>query len=204
LLLLRKGGQTVYFGNLGTNAENVIRYFEQGGGRCIKDSENPAEYMLEVIGAGATVTSAVDWHTVWKGSQERKAIQEEMEELHEQGRARPPVRGKCILHYASVACELTVLIASFHSEFATPWMYQLGVLLRRNAEEYWRSPTYLLAKLLLNIVGSLFIGFTFWQSKDTQIGTQNKVFVSQSSYTSLCVSSNNTSFFLRQSLWRRS
>jgi ATP-binding cassette subfamily G (WHITE) protein 2 (SNQ2) len=33
-----------------------------------------------------------------------------------------------------------------------------------------------MAKLVLNIVGGLFIGFTFWKSKDTLQGTQNKLF----------------------------
>jgi ATP-binding cassette subfamily G (WHITE) protein 2 (SNQ2) len=48
LLLLKKGGQTVYFGELGKNARTLIGYFERNGGRKIDEIENPAEYMLEV------------------------------------------------------------------------------------------------------------------------------------------------------------
>lgn len=33
-----------------------------------------------------------------------------------------------------------------------------------------------MAKIALQIVGGLFIGFTFWKSKNTQQGTQNKLF----------------------------
>lgn len=51
------------------------------------------------------------------------------------------------------------------------------MLLVRNLTHYWRSPTYLMAKLMLNIVGGLFIGFTFFQRNDSLSGTQNKVFV---------------------------
>ncbi|KAF8605602.1 P-loop containing nucleoside triphosphate hydrolase protein [Ceratobasidium sp. AG-I] len=54
VLLLRKGGQTYYIGELGTNAGAVISYFERNGARQCQPVENPAEYMLDVISAGAT------------------------------------------------------------------------------------------------------------------------------------------------------
>jgi len=41
LLLLRKGGQTVYFGDLGRNATTLINYFERNGGRHCDPIENP-------------------------------------------------------------------------------------------------------------------------------------------------------------------
>jgi len=68
LLLLRKGGQTVYFGDLGHNSTTVIHYFEENGSRKCDADENPAEFMLDVIGAGATGTSEIDWHTIWRHS----------------------------------------------------------------------------------------------------------------------------------------
>ena len=51
LLFLKTGGETVYFGELGENASTMISYFERTSGiKCPKDA-NPAEWMLEVIGA---------------------------------------------------------------------------------------------------------------------------------------------------------
>ncbi|KAF8156049.1 pleiotropic drug resistance ABC transporter [Crassisporium funariophilum] len=158
ILLLRKGGQTVYFGDLGRNATTLIRYFEGNGGReCLPD-ENPAEYMLDVIGAGATATSVQNWYDIWQASPESKQIQQEIDTIHTEGRNRPAVQ------------------ATIHAEFATPWLYQLWELLKRDAESHWRDATYLMAKLSLNVIGGLFIGFTFYQSKDSQQGTQNKLF----------------------------
>ena len=50
LLLLRKGGQTVYFGDIGSNAGSVIKYFEAGGGRRIQPGENPcALFVLSLL-----------------------------------------------------------------------------------------------------------------------------------------------------------
>lgn len=67
--------------------------------------------------------------------------------------------------------------AAIRSGFATPWVYQVWELLMRNLANYWRSPTYLMAKMMLNIVGGLFIGFTFFKRNDSLEGTQNKLFV---------------------------
>ncbi|KAF8231521.1 P-loop containing nucleoside triphosphate hydrolase protein, partial [Tricholoma matsutake] len=41
LLLLRKGGQTVYFGDLGHNTSTLIDYLESNGSRKCQPDENP-------------------------------------------------------------------------------------------------------------------------------------------------------------------
>lgn len=46
LCLLKKGGETVYFGDIGENSKTVINYFEGQGGRKCGDDENVAEYVL--------------------------------------------------------------------------------------------------------------------------------------------------------------
>ncbi|KAG5644208.1 hypothetical protein DXG03_008871 [Asterophora parasitica] len=158
LLLLRKGGQTVYFGDLGHNATKLIHYFEKNGSRHCDTSENPAEFMLDVIGAGATATSNQDWHAIWKKSPEAIETQERLDAIHNEGRSRPPVE------------------ATLQSEFATSWGNQFKELWLRNSRAHWRDPTYLIAKLALNIFGGLFIGFTFFKAKNTQQGTQNQLF----------------------------
>lgn len=119
-----------------------------------------AEWMLEVIGAGATATTSTDWHSVWKKSDEKGKVDTHIEWLQEEGRKKPPVQ------------------TERHSEFATSWFNQAYLLLDRAFRSYWRNPTYLIAKLALNIAGGLFIGFTFFKAKDSIQGTQNKLFVS--------------------------
>jgi ATP-binding cassette subfamily G (WHITE) protein 2 (SNQ2) len=118
--------------------------------------------MLDVIGAGATAASKQNWHEIWCGSKQAIRLQQEIDAIHSEGRSRPSVE------------------ATFHSQFATSWLYQMALLLKRDAEAHWRDPNYLLAKLALNAVGGLFIGFTFYNSKDSQQGTQNKLFVRNS------------------------
>lgn len=117
--------------------------------------------MLDVIGAGATAVSDRDWHAVWLNSAESQKAKEDLASIHEAGRKHPPVG------------------ATLHKEFATTWGYQTWTLLKRQHLAYWRDPTYLMSKLTLNIIGGLFIGFTFFKSKDTIQGNQNKLFVSR-------------------------
>ncbi|KAJ7364390.1 pleiotropic drug resistance ABC transporter [Mycena albidolilacea] len=158
LLLLRKGGQVVYFGDIGPNSSTLIHHFESNGSRPCDPSENPAEFMLDVIGAGATASSTQDWEAVWRGSPESAKAREELDRIHAEGRKQGAVK------------------ATFTSDFASSWMLQAKTLLRRDFRFRWRDPTYLLAKLVLNIASGLLIGFTFYQAKTTQQGTQNQLF----------------------------
>lgn len=115
--------------------------------------------MLDVIGAGATASSSIDWHETWNKSSEKEAVLQHLDHIHAEGRARPPIH------------------ATRTSEFATSWGFQLYTLSKRAFEAYWRNPTYLIAKLFLNIAAGLFIGFTFFKAKDSMQGAQNKIFV---------------------------
>ncbi|KAG1743692.1 ABC-2 type transporter-domain-containing protein [Suillus paluster] len=158
LLLLRKGGQTVYFGDIGDKSSIMLDYFERNGAPHCDADANPAEYMLDTIGAGATATTSVDWHDIWKRSPEAVELQAQIERIHADGRAQPLVE------------------TERHTEFATSWIHQAVTLTKRNFQAYWRDPTYLIAKIILNLAGGLLIGFTFFRSQDSLQGTQNKLF----------------------------
>jgi len=52
LLLLQRGGETVYFGDIGPNAKVLTDYLARYGAIC-PDDLNPAEFMLDAIGNGS-------------------------------------------------------------------------------------------------------------------------------------------------------
>ena len=125
--------------------------------------------MLDIIGAGATATTTIDWHDAWNRSEEAAKFKIHLEEIHEEGRKRPPVQARS------------------HHEFATSWWFQLYELTVRANIAYWRNPTYIMAKQFLNIAAGLFIGFTFFKAGNSIQGTQNKIFVRSFPYIRMLV-----------------
>ena len=158
LLLLRKGGQTCYFGDLGENSSTMISYFERNGARTCQSDENPAEYMLDVIGAGATATSDIDWHAAWNNAPESAALEQELVKLHQEGRSKGATTEK------------------IHSEYATGLWNQFSALMGRAFRHYARNPVYITGKIVLNVASGLFIGFTFYKADNSIQGSQNKLF----------------------------
>ena len=49
--------------------------------------------MLDVIGAGATATTTIDWHNAWKKSKECADFLTHLDEIHEEGEVRPSIEG---------------------------------------------------------------------------------------------------------------
>ncbi|KAG0663045.1 ATP-binding cassette transporter snq2 [Maudiozyma exigua] len=160
LLLLRKGGQTVYFGDIGNNSDILISYFEKYGARKCSPTENPAEYILEVIGAGATEVTDVDWHQVWLNSEEGQRAREEVDEnildlAHKHSMSERNDRPR---------------------KYATSYFYQFKYVYLRTALTFWRSTSYIISKLMLMTVAGLYVGFTFFNPGNSRIGMQNTMF----------------------------
>ena len=82
LLFLAKGGKMVYFGEIGDNSRTLLDYFGSNSGRRCGPTENPAEYIMEVIGTAASGKSSQDWHNVWNESKESRAVQAELDRIH--------------------------------------------------------------------------------------------------------------------------
>ncbi|EFR04875.1 ATP-binding cassette transporter [Nannizzia gypsea CBS 118893] len=161
LLLLAEGGKQVYFGDIGENSQTLIDYFEGNGAAACPLSANPAEWMLEAIGAAPGSSSDIDWHQTWRSSPEYQAVQEELTRLKVNGLDQPPG---------------DVTGSASHNEFAAPLWQQFLVVTERVFQHTWRSPSYIYSKLLLCITTSLFIGLVFLNAPLTIQGLQNQMF----------------------------
>lgn len=83
LLLLQKGGQTVYFGDVGKDAHVLLHYFHKNGANCPPDA-NVAEWMLDAIGAGiAPRIGDRDWGDIWRDSDELATVKAEIVTMKE-------------------------------------------------------------------------------------------------------------------------
>lgn len=119
----------------------------------------PAEYMLEIIGAGASGKATKDWSVVWNESQEARGIQAEITRIHDEK--------------ASVSTNDNNLQ---QSEYAMPFWSQLFYVTHRSFQAFWREPSYVWAKIMLATLSSLFIGFTFFKPDSSLQGFQDVLF----------------------------
>lgn len=151
-----------FLGDIGDNSKTLIEYFEHNGAKACPSDANPAEWMLEAVGAAPGSQTNVDWHQVWRSSPEYDHVQRELTRLRSKGEYghSPAVK----LDQAS------------HQEFATPLWHQFLVVTQRAFQQTWRTPSYIYSKLALCTASSLFIGLVFLDSPLSIQGLQNQMF----------------------------
>jgi ABC-type multidrug transport system ATPase subunit/ABC-type multidrug transport system permease subunit len=155
LLLLVRGGRTAYHGEIGEDARTMINYFESNGGPKCSPAANPAEYILEVVGAGTAGKAKKDWADVWANSPEAKELEAELEEVHRNADQNP--QRKAVT-------------------YATSFRTQFYLVHKRMALAYWRSPDYNIGRFITVMFTSLMTGFTYWKMSDTVSDLKNRLF----------------------------
>ncbi|OLN94130.1 Multidrug resistance protein CDR2 [Colletotrichum chlorophyti] len=155
LLLLQRGGKTVYFGDIGTNAVTMIDYFERNGAPCCPADANPAEWMLKVT---SSTEGGPDWFDVWRSSSEYREVKNELGALRELSQQQTSDNG-----------------STAQKDFVTSFRTQFEEVFSRTAKHFWRSPDYIWSKLILTVLLALYIGFTFKSDNSLQ-GLQNQLY----------------------------
>jgi ATP-binding cassette, subfamily G (WHITE), member 2, SNQ2 len=159
LLLLKSGGRTVYFGELGHDSRTLLDYLENNGAKKCPPKENPAEYMLEAIGAGDPNYKGQDWGDVWAKSPENKKLSKEIQEIIETRRSARKDNDQ----------------TQDDREYAMPITTQLYTVIHRSFVAMWRDPPYVLGMFMLHIITGLFNAFTFWNLGNSQIDMQSRL-----------------------------
>jgi ABC-type multidrug transport system ATPase subunit len=160
LLLLQKGGETVYFGPIGHDATDLLGYFRRNGAECPSDA-NPAEWMLDAIGAGQSPRIGKrDWCEVWNESPELADIKGEILKIKED-------RVREVGEYCKTS----------EREYATPLLHQIKVVNRRTQLAFWRSPNYGFTRLFNNVALSLLSGLTYLNLDDSRTSLQYRIFI---------------------------
>ncbi|GAA5916936.1 hypothetical protein JCM6882_003833 [Rhodosporidiobolus microsporus] len=159
LLLLKSGGRTVYFGDIGKDSHVLREYLARNGAVC-PGNANPAEYMLEAIGAGSgKAVGSKDWADVWLDSPEFDTVKQEIGQLKQEGLAMPESDDP-----------------SLEKEYATPFWHQLTVVSQRTFLSFYRSPDYGFTRLFNHISIALVVGLTFLNVNDSFSSLQYRVF----------------------------
>ncbi|KAF2191943.1 hypothetical protein K469DRAFT_719004 [Zopfia rhizophila CBS 207.26] len=160
LLLLQRGGQCVYFGDIGKDAHVLLDYFRRNGADCPPNA-NPAEWMLDAIGAGQTPRiGRRDWADVWLDSPESAQIKQEIVRIKETriaevGSADPVVQ----------------------KEYATPIWHQIKLVNKRQNLSFWRTPNYGFTRLFNHVIIALLTGLMYLQLDDSRSSLQYRVFI---------------------------
>ncbi|KAG2782902.1 Pleiotropic drug resistance protein 1 [Phytophthora cactorum] len=146
LLLLKRGGETVFAGDLGENAREMIEYFESiEGVTKLETDYNPATWMLEVIGAGVGNSNGdqTDFVETFKASAHFKRLQSS---LDREGVTRP-------------SPSLPAL--EFSDKRAASELTQAKFLLKRFCDLYWRTPSFNLTRFAISLGMGLAYGITY-------------------------------------------
>ncbi|KAF7551934.1 hypothetical protein G7Z17_g4676 [Cylindrodendrum hubeiense] len=155
LLFLAAGGKTVYFGDIGTQSTTLLDYFSRNGGKRCGETENPAEYILNLV--SGNISADVDWVAAWSNSLERTLVLSELDRLQH-------------LEKTNISGE------DMNEEFATSFLGQFRFVAVRAFQQYFRQPEYIFSKFMLGIASGLFIGFSFWKANNSQQGLQDALF----------------------------
>jgi hypothetical protein len=184
LLLLRRGGQTVFNGLLGeNNCEHLTNYFEAAPGVTpIRSHQNPATWMLEMIGAGTggSKDSITDFHSFYKQSALCQSIEskvnalsspEEDREDNREDNSTPPMKAPSYLSISAV----TALSKPSQFKYNASYTTQFYWLMKRSILTYWRSPSYNFVRMLISLVIALIFASTYAnQQYSTDVETMSR------------------------------
>ncbi|KAF2455502.1 putative ABC transporter [Lineolata rhizophorae] len=164
LLLLERGGRCVYFGDIGPGCLTLLDYLRRHGAECPPDA-NPAEFMLEAIGAGQVARIGKrDWADVWDDSVEFSQIKEDIIRVKRQ---RLEESGLNSIEEQAVA----------QREYATPLWHQIKVVVGRANRALWRSPNYGFTRFFNHIMIALLTGLSFLRLDNSRSSLQYRVFI---------------------------
>ncbi|KAL3498275.1 hypothetical protein ACH5RR_041007 [Cinchona calisaya] len=143
LLLLKRGGEEIYFGPFGRHSSRLIKYFEGiHGVQKIKDGYNPATWMLEVTSAAQEVSLGINFAEVYKSSELHRRNKDLIRELS------TPAPGSKDLY--------------FPTRYSQSFFTQCTACLWKQHLSYWRNPPYSAVRFLFTIFIALMFGTIFW------------------------------------------
>lgn len=174
LLLLRRGGQTVFFGDLGQNSQRLVSYLESIPNVAPKPiGSNPATWMLEVIGAGTSTTSNfVDFHAYYCNSGLLSVNAARLEALMGDVLALDDLETGNYIAVKASECSYMPGMGQGRGVFAfsedsprfkynATYTMQFRALMYRFLLAYWRSPTYNFVRMVVSVVIALIFASTY-------------------------------------------
>ncbi|XP_020242669.1 LOW QUALITY PROTEIN: pleiotropic drug resistance protein TUR2-like [Asparagus officinalis] len=161
LFLMKRGGEEIYVGPLGRHSCHLIKYFESiNGVSNIKDSYNPATWMLEVTTVGQEEILGINFAELYKNSDMFRRNKALINELSS------PNPGSVDLH--------------FPTQYPQSFLAQCAACLWKQHQSYWRNPEYSAIRIFITTITALLLGTMFW-GLGSKMGTSQDLFNSMGS-----------------------
>ncbi|RQM21793.1 hypothetical protein B5M09_012019, partial [Aphanomyces astaci] len=174
LLLLKTGGELVYFGDLGSKSIHLLEYFANFGGlEPMASTENPATYMLNCIGAGTGDAKIdVDFAASYIQSNLGQANDALVSRY-----AEPTTGSKLSSNHMSRL--------SFGAQFS--------LLFGRQWTTYWRSPSYNISRAVLMVFMPLIYVSCFYDMEvKTNMDVLNQMALVFMAVSMICIATMST------------
>lgn len=161
LLLLKKGGEVVFHGETGECSSNLISYFEGLGATHMNIGENPATWMLNVLGEKISVQcecgekEELNFATAWEQSSNSADVTKRLNEIAESRDNEMEIK--------------------FDSVFPVNWFKRDNLMGNRLVQIYWRSPAYNLARMALSVLIALLLGSMFIPIRNFEVYTEAQI-----------------------------
>uniref|UniRef100_A0A2N9FEM7 ABC transporter domain-containing protein n=1 Tax=Fagus sylvatica TaxID=28930 RepID=A0A2N9FEM7_FAGSY len=175
LLLMKRGGQVIYSGQLGRNSWKVVEYFEAiPGVSKITNKQNPAAWMLEASSNASEVRLGIDFAEHYNSSSLYRHTKALVKDL-----STPP-EGSTDLY--------------FPTQYSQSTWGQFKSCLWKQWWTYWRSPDYNLVRYFFTLAAALVLGTIFWQVGTKRENTTDLTMIIGAMYVAvLFVGINNCS-----------
>lgn len=131
LLLLGAEGRQLYFGPIGSDASDLIRYFESQGAPKCTNGANPAEWVIDVTRDSRQLEEGIPtWSSKWDNSERKQEVLRHLTTMEGDMEQSSAPKGK-------------------RDKYAASTFQQLLIVTERIFQDYWRDPKYLYSKIAL-------------------------------------------------------
>ncbi|CAI5536089.1 unnamed protein product, partial [Closterium sp. Naga37s-1] len=155
LLLMKRGGEVIYMGPLGTDSRLMIDYFQAiPGVPPIRAGYNPATWMLDISTPAMAEKLNLDFVDIFRKSDQFRRNEALIESL------KTPPAGQQDLAFAT--------------QYARSYASQFTANLWKRAHMYWRAPDYNAMRYFSSVVMALLIGGVYC-GQGQQRSTQQQV-----------------------------
>ncbi|KAJ3673148.1 hypothetical protein LUZ60_006522 [Juncus effusus] len=151
LLLMKRGGQVIYAGELGHHSHKLIEYFQTiPGVPKIREDHNPATWMLDITTPAMEADLSLDYAEVYANSSLYQRNQELIKEL---SIPKPDTQD-----------------LSFPTKYSQSFYTQCIANFWKQYWSFWRNPPYNATRMLMTILIGLLFGTMFWdKGKKTSV-----------------------------------